>query len=248
MARNLKKEILHCEFDVTKMLRQRGTALSAAVDGYGGTTADHLDAGIYSATNGAGMIPEGSIVTNVWAVCTTAYADDSGGSAATVKFGIQGVDDDEFWVAADAGSAPTSATGDILGTGIYHSIAGSYPMLHGSETKDFGSIADGNEEEEDVTVTGAALGDFAIASLGADTTDMQLTASVTAADTVTCVFSSSGSTVDLASTTLSVLVIKNQPGIRQTVSGEVVMTSAVDEITAGKVDVYIEYIPTGLIA
>ena len=51
MARNLKKEILHAEFDVTKMLRQRGTGLSAAIDGYGGAEAGHLDEGIYSATN-----------------------------------------------------------------------------------------------------------------------------------------------------------------------------------------------------
>jgi len=81
--------------------------------------------------------------------------------------------------------------------------------LQGSETKDWGSIADDTELEEDVTVTGAALGDFAVASMGVDTVAAQLTASVTAADTVTVVISNvSGGAIDLASQTLSVKVFK----------------------------------------
>ena len=81
--------------------------------------------------------------------------------------------------------------------------------LQGSETKDWGSISDDTELEEDVTVTGAALGDFAVASMGVDTVAAQLTASVTAADTVTVVISNvSGSAIDLASQTLSVKVFK----------------------------------------
>ena len=81
--------------------------------------------------------------------------------------------------------------------------------LQGSETKDWGSISDDTELEEDVTVTGAALGDFAVASMGVDTVAAQLTASVTAADTVTVVISNvSGGAIDLASQTLSVKVFK----------------------------------------
>jgi len=84
-------------------------------------------------------------------------------------------------------------------------------ILFGSETKDWGSIADGDEEAEEVTVTGAALGDFVLASMSIDVADLQLSADVTAANTITCVLSNStGGAVDLGSGTLSVMVIKTQ--------------------------------------
>jgi len=82
-------------------------------------------------------------------------------------------------------------------------------MLTGSATWDAGSIADGNEEAQEITVTGAALGDFVIGvSFSLDVQDLQLTADVTAANTVTAVLSSSGDTVDLASGTVRVVVMK----------------------------------------
>ena len=82
-------------------------------------------------------------------------------------------------------------------------------VLFGSETKDWGSIADHDEAMEEVTVTGAALGDFAMASMSVDVADLQLSADVTAANTVTCVLSNStGGAVDLGSGTLKVMVIK----------------------------------------
>jgi hypothetical protein len=90
-------------------------------------------------------------------------------------------------------------------------------FLIGSATKDFGSIADGNEEEQDITVTGAALGDFVVASLGVDTVGLTLTADVTAANTVTVVLGNfTGSAVDLASATLTVKVF---PKLQNLVSG-----------------------------
>ena len=83
--------------------------------------------------------------------------------------------------------------------------------LMASETKDWGSIADHDEAMEEVTVTGAALGDFAIASMSVDIKDGQLSADVTAANTVTCVLSNStGGAIDLDSGTLRVMVIKQQ--------------------------------------
>lgn len=89
---------------------------------------------------------------------------------------------------------------DLLGTLI---------ALDGSATWDAASIADGDEEAKEVTVTGAALGDFVIASLSIDIADLQLSADVTAADTVTCVLSNStGGAIDLASATVYVRVIK----------------------------------------
>ena len=71
------------------------------------------------------------------------------------------------------------------------------------------SIADGDEEAKDVTVTGAVLGDHAIASLSIDILDLVLDAQVTAANTVTCVLANNtGGAVDLASATVYVRVFR----------------------------------------
>ena len=81
--------------------------------------------------------------------------------------------------------------------------------LQGSETKDWGSIADGNEATEDLTVTGAALGDYAVATMSIDVTDLTITASVTASNVATVVLGNfTGSAVDLGSGTLTVKVFK----------------------------------------
>ena len=81
--------------------------------------------------------------------------------------------------------------------------------LQGSETKDWGSISDGDEAAEEVTVTGAALGDFAVATMSIDVTDLVITASVTAANTVTVILSNeTGGAIDLGSGTLTVKVFK----------------------------------------
>lgn len=80
-----------------------------------------------------------------------------------------------------------------------------------STTWNAGEIAADAEEAKEVTVTGAALGDFAVAALSIDIADLQLSADVTAANTVTCVLSNStGGAIDLASATLYVMVIKRQ--------------------------------------
>ncbi|MHA2069288.1 MAG: hypothetical protein ACXABY_33425 [Candidatus Thorarchaeota archaeon] len=81
-------------------------------------------------------------------------------------------------------------------------------FMHGSETFDATSLVDGAQETEDMTVTGAALGDYVLVSLGVDIVDLYITATVTAADTVTVVLrNESTGTIDLASATLRVLVI-----------------------------------------
>ncbi len=81
--------------------------------------------------------------------------------------------------------------------------------FYASATWDAASIADGDEEAKDVTVTGAALGDHAVASLSIDLTDLVLDAQVTVADTVTCVLANNtGGAVDLASATVYVRVFK----------------------------------------
>jgi hypothetical protein len=84
-------------------------------------------------------------------------------------------------------------------------------LLTGSKTHDFGSLADGAGESTDVTVTGAAIGDFAFASLGVDSVDMVVDATVTAADTVTVrAQNESGSTADLTGAPVSVAVMRKR--------------------------------------
>lgn len=80
--------------------------------------------------------------------------------------------------------------------------------MNASATWDPASIADGNEVATEVTVPGAALGDFAFASFSLDVADLQLSADVTAANTVTAVLANNtGGNVDLSSGTLRVKVV-----------------------------------------
>jgi hypothetical protein len=79
----------------------------------------------------------------------------------------------------------------------------------GSKTHDFGSLADGAGETTTVTVTGAALGNFAEASLSVDLQGMTLTAWVSATDTVSVrLQNETGAPIDLASATLRARVRK----------------------------------------
>lgn len=76
-------------------------------------------------------------------------------------------------------------------------------VLDGNTTWDPGSIADGDMEATSVTVSGAELGDFALASFSLDVSDLTVSASVTASNTVTVVFANNtGAPVDLGSGTL----------------------------------------------
>lgn len=90
-----------------------------------------------------------------------------------------------------------------------HSIAVTQAGV--TATWDPGSIAAGASEEKEVTVTGAALGDFAMASFSLDVTGLTLTADVTAENTVTAVLANStGSAVNLGSGTVKVVVFKSR--------------------------------------
>lgn len=81
--------------------------------------------------------------------------------------------------------------------------------MFASATWDANSIADGDEEAKEVTVTGAVLGDQAIASLSIDISDLVLDAQVTAANTVTCILANNtGGAIDLGSATLYVRVFR----------------------------------------
>lgn len=81
-------------------------------------------------------------------------------------------------------------------------------LRSGSATYDAPSLIDAAGATTTVTVTGAALGDFALASLDVDVAGITVTAYVSAADTVSVrLQNESGGTLDLVSATLAVRVI-----------------------------------------
>ncbi len=87
-------------------------------------------------------------------------------------------------------------------------ISGTIGHLKGSATFDYADGVDGIGETTTVTVTGAVLGDFAIAGHGVDLQGVSMTAYVSAADTVSVRFQNeSAGTRTLASTTLNARVI-----------------------------------------
>jgi len=77
-------------------------------------------------------------------------------------------------------------------------------------TLDAGSLADQAGETDDVTVAGVALGDMVIgASLGVDLVGLTVTGYVSAANTVKFrIQNESGSTVDLASATMRIVIAR----------------------------------------
>lgn len=78
-----------------------------------------------------------------------------------------------------------------------------------STTYDPPNVIDGAQSTSTVSVPGAALGDFAMASFGISQAGITVSAYVSAPDTVVVVFfNGTGSDVNLASSTLRVSVIK----------------------------------------
>lgn len=110
----------------------------------------------------------------------------------------------------------TPATGQRvlnLETGAIERYTGSAwtqpGFLYGSATFNPGSLADAAGETTTVTVTGAALGDFAMASFSNALQGITVTAWVSATDTVSVRFQNeSGGVLDLSSGTLRALVLQ----------------------------------------
>ncbi len=91
----------------------------------------------------------------------------------------------------------------------YHHVqlAGDHPLvLTGTATWNPADLADGAQESTDITVTGAALGDVSLVSLGVDTVDGFLSSAVTATNTVTATFANEkGTNINLASSTVTAI-------------------------------------------
>lgn len=80
-------------------------------------------------------------------------------------------------------------------------------FLRGSVVYDPPNINNNAQAQTTVTVTGAVLGNVAVASFSLDTQGIVVTANVSAADTVTVTFrNATGGAIDLASGTLSAVV------------------------------------------
>jgi hypothetical protein len=77
-----------------------------------------------------------------------------------------------------------------------------------SKTHNFGSLVDAAGETVAVVVPGAVLGDACVASIGVDVVDMIVSCSVVSAGSAEIrLQNESGSTADLASTTIRVFLI-----------------------------------------
>lgn len=118
------------------------------------------------------------------------------------------VDAGDTTVTSAFGAADTALQTSILSTAASTYVALAN-VLNGSATYDPPSLADGTETSTTITVTGAALGDFALASFSLSTQGIKLAAEVTATNTVTVNLNNkTGGTLDLASGTLRARVWK----------------------------------------
>jgi hypothetical protein len=127
----------------------------------------------------------------------------------------------ETWMAEDlaTGTQPVNRThasgGNLPGHQISlssFSLAGASGTATSQAWSDLTTINPGSFQSKDVTVPGASLGDFVLASLDLDTQDMLFTYQVTADNTVTCtLYNPTTAAITLAATgTLRVLVFETR--------------------------------------
>ena len=102
------------------------------------------------------------------------------------------------------GETDTKAHNNLMALTAEGNIKG---FIYGEGTLDVGNLVDAAGETETIVVNGAALGDIVAVSLGVDVSDMTVTGYVQAANAVEIrVQNESGGTINLASTTVRVLV------------------------------------------
>lgn len=98
----------------------------------------------------------------------------------------------------------------VVGFTLQFAQANEPRPLKASATVDVASLIDAAGATNTVTVPGAALGDFCVVSMGVDVAGMTVTCYVSAANTASVrVQNESGGTVDLASTTQRIEVLKS---------------------------------------
>lgn len=110
-------------------------------------------------------------------------------------------------VGAVSVSAPGGGTLASTQVGIHSFAVGQVKV---TATWNPGEVAAGSKVSTTVDVSGASLGDFVLVSFSLDLQELTLTGYVSAANTVEVVLANlTGAAVDLASGTISVLVLKS---------------------------------------
>jgi hypothetical protein len=111
---------------------------------------------------------------------------------------IEKLDDQKF---------DTCSTDTLYAAGAEPSVYGRY--LEATEVFDPPSLADGATTTNDITITGAALGDLVTVSFSLDQAGVEMTAYVRVANSVRVIlYNSSGGVVDLGSGTMKIRVFK----------------------------------------
>jgi len=113
-------------------------------------------------------------------------------------------------VGIDATTKRNPGGGTLAATQVgIHSLA--VGQLKTSTAWNPDSVSAGSKVSTTVTVSGAALGDFVLASFSLDIQELTMTANVSATNTVEVVLANlTGAAVNLASGTLAVLVLKSK--------------------------------------
>jgi hypothetical protein len=109
------------------------------------------------------------------------------------------------------GTDPTywGKTLNLDATGVVPTVLYATDTYDAASCPSYIAASGASHVSKDTTIAGAAIGDFVEVSAGVDCVDIQITATVTAEDTVTTVLANhTGAAVDLASTTLRLAVIK----------------------------------------
>jgi len=159
-----------------------------------------VDVQWFGETSGDYVLFDGSADTVEFEDITLSIMDDT-----LISLG----DGDDWTIEYDEnGTDQGRITGDTIFEDTVTVGAAKLTMTGTGATWDPAELADGAQEAKDFTVTGAALGDAAFAGAGVDVTDLLVSCTVTAADTVTVVLANeTGAPVNLASSTWYVYVI-----------------------------------------
>lgn len=213
--------------NAVKNYRSDGTAVTGLVNGTSGLTAGTViePVKVQSIAYAASVTPDPFAGTEIYVGTLTGnltvnniasrnnldgteitfcFTQDATGGR-TITFGANYL---VAWTPDTAPNAKSNITFKCRG-GIWEQVAAAPAWLSGSATFNPASLADGAGTTTTVTVTGAALGDFAEASFSLDLQGITVTAWVSAANTVSVRFQNeTGGTLDLASGTLRARVRK----------------------------------------
>jgi hypothetical protein len=182
---------------------------------FGSSVTGHANAGF----TGQLAVGGSASVTDMLIVGTTLTVDGALGVTDLATIGTTLTVDGNLGVTGSGlfGATVTASAGASFGSSLslteFHIMGASAARVTGiigtSLTNDPANIGTQGWTSQEVTVVGAALGDFALASFSLDVQDLTVTADVTAADTVTVTFNNNTSgAINLTEGSIKVLVIK----------------------------------------